>query len=388
MSHETLMPLSVDRFKRNVLLAIIALSLLSTVIAWEVMGARGLLSPVLSGVLGTSTFALSALFLVAWRRLLPQRAIEMGCLLFGVGICAACMALRMYSPGYGAAIDLQPLYLWIPVMYVFAFTLADHKTSLAISLGVMALFVCVSLPYLVHDIDAPYSNFTLQLHVVSAVLIAALYFFSSYQHRLLLAQLTVDQLAHLSNTDDLTKLPNRRRMAAAIEAELVGFADRGGGFAVMLFDIDHFKAINDRFGHGVGDEALVALTARAAQVFRGMDTLGRWGGDEFVALVRGIGPEEALRMANVLCGHIAAKSSLDGTLDDTLVTISCGVTIARDGDSVDSLLQRADAALYAAKHAGRNGAESFLQTEVTKGSGSNGTYLSATSLRDNRDGGS
>ncbi len=358
MRHRILKPPSVDQFKRNVLLAIIALSLLSTVVAWEVMGARGLLSPVLSGVLGTSTFVLSALFLVAWRRLLPQRAIEIGCLLFGVGICAACMALRMYSPRYGAAIDLQPLYLWIPVMYVFAFTLGGHKTSLAISMGVMALFVCISLPYLVHDIDAPYANFTLQLHLVSAVLIAALYFFSSYQHRLLLAQLAVDQLAHLSNTDDLTKLPNRRRMAAAIGAELAGFADRGGEFAVMLFDIDHFKAVNDQFGHGAGDKVLVALTARAAQVFRGTDTLGRWGGDEFVALVRGVDPEEALRMANGLCRHMAAEPMSDGHL----VTISCGATVVRSGDSIDSLLQRADAALYAAKRAGRNGAESFLET--------------------------
>lgn len=355
------MPRAVDHFKRNILLAIIVLSLLSTVIAWDVKGAQGLLSPVLSGVFGTSTFALSALFLVAWRRLLSQRLIEISCLLFGVVICAACMALRMYWPRYSAAIDLQPLYLWIPVMYVFAFTLGDHKTSLVISLGVMALFVGVSLPYLVHDIDAPYANFTLQLHLVSAVLIAALYYFSSYQHRLLLAQLTVDQLAHLSNTDDLTKLPNRRRMAAVIEVALAGFVDRDEGFALMLFDIDRFKAINDRFGHGVGDEVLVALTARAAQVFRGMDILGRWGGDEFVALVRGVSPEETLQMANALCTRMAAKPMCD----DHLVTISCGATVARGGDSIDSLLQRADAALYAAKRAGRNSARCFLDTEAS-----------------------
>ncbi len=360
MSHDTLKPSSADHFKRSVLLAIIALSLLSTVVAWAVMGARNPLPPVLHAVHATTTLILSALFLVAWRRLVPQRAIEVCCLLFGVGICAACMALRMYWPNYGASIDLQPLYLWIPVMYVFAFTLGDHKRSLVISVGVMALFVCVSLPYLVHDIGAPYGNFTLQLHLVSAVLIAALYFFSSYQHRLLLAQSTVDQLAHLSNTEELTMLPNRRHMAVAIESELAGFAGRDGGFAVMLFDMDHFRAINDQFGHGVGDEVLVALTTRAAQVLRREDTLGRWGGDEFVALVRGVGPDEALRMSNALCRDIAVEPLLDGHR----VTISCGATIATPGDSLDSLLQRADAALYAAKRAGRNGAEMFLEAEA------------------------
>lgn len=223
----------------------------------------------------------------------------------------------------------------------------------------MTLFVSVSLPYLLHDIDAPYANFTLQLHLVSVVLIAALYFFSSYQHRLLLAQLTVDELAHLSNTDDLTKLPNRRCMAAVIGTELAGSADHGGGFALMVFDVDHFKSINDRFGHAVGDAVLVALATRAAQVFRSTDTLGRWGGDEFVALVRGMGQEGAWRTANALCGRLAAEPLVDGHL----VTISCGVALARRGDSIDSLLRRADAALYWVKRAGRNGAQSFLETE-------------------------
>ncbi len=162
MGSEIRVPLSIDHFKRGVLLAIIALSLLSAVIAWEVMRTRGLRSPVLSDVLGTSAVVLLALLLVAWRRL-PQRVLEASCLVFGVGI---------------------------------------------------------SLPCLVHDIDAPYANFTLQLHFVSAVLIAALYFFSSYQHHLLLAQRAVDQLAYLSNTDDLTKLPDRRCMAVVIGPSL------------------------------------------------------------------------------------------------------------------------------------------------------------------------
>ncbi len=358
MRHESLlMPPALDGFKRAVLLSIIGLGVVSTVIAWWVMGARGQVSPALHWVHVASTLVLSALFLASWRRWLPQHMVELCCLLFGVGVCAVCMALRMYSPAYGAGIDLQPLYLWIPIMYVFAFTVADSKTSLAISLGIMALFVGVSLPYLVRDINAPYANFTLQLHVVSAVLIAALYFFSSYQRRLQVAQLAVDQLAHLSSTDELTKLPNRRRMAAVIGAELAQSAHGGAGFAVVLFDIDHFKAINDRCGHGVGDEALRALATRAIQRVGDADVLGRWGGDEFVVLLRGIGAAQASRLADALCVHVAAEP----LFASQRVAISCGMTVACDGDSIDSLLQRADAALYAAKRAGRNRAESVLE---------------------------
>ncbi len=359
MSRPTRMLPPSEKFRQRLLLAMIALGALSTVLAWSIMGSRGLLSPVLRGVMGTSSFVLPVLFIVTWIRLLPLRATGVCCLLYAVVVCAVCMALRMYSPKYGADIDLQPLYLWILVVYVFAFTLAGHRASLAISLGIMALFVCISLPYLVHDIDAPYASFTLQLYVVSAALIAALYFFSGYQHRLQLAQHAVDQLASLSNTDELTGLPNRRCMAAAIDAELASFEGQGSGFALMLFDIDHFKTVNDRFGHAAGDEVLMALATPALRLFRDTDDLGRWGGDEFVALVRDISPAEALRMANALCRDVAAEPVFDANG----VTISCGVTVAYPGDNIDSLLSRADAALYAAKHAGRNRAECMLETD-------------------------
>jgi diguanylate cyclase (GGDEF)-like protein len=127
----------------------------------------------------------------------------------------------------------------------------------------------------------------------------------------------------------------------------------------MLFDIDHFKVINDRLGHGAGDAALVTLAERATEMFRGMGELGRWGGDEFVALVRNVDPEDASRMADALCVHVASEPLPGGAP----MTISCGVTAVRRGDSTDSLLQRADAALYAAKRAGSNRVESIVELD-------------------------
>lgn len=174
-----------------------------------------------------------------------------------------------------------------------------------------------------------------------------------------LAEATVGQLSQLSNTDALTRLSNRRGMASAIDAELVRYAEQGNTFAVMLFDIDHFKVINDRLGHGAGDAALVMLAERATEMFRGMGELGRWGGDEFVALVRNVDPEDASRMADALCVHVASEPLPGGAP----MTISCGVAAVRRGDSIDSLLQRADAALYAAKRAGRNRVESILEAD-------------------------
>jgi diguanylate cyclase (GGDEF)-like protein len=355
MNRDRLMQPPIDQFRRTVLQVIIAASLLATLGGWYALQARGPLAPALVTVQVVTTVVLSTLFIVAWLRLLPQRVIELCCLLYIVGVCVACMGLRMYSQRYGAGIHLEPLYLWIPLVYVFAFMLTSYRAGLILSLAIFALFVGTSLPYLVHDLAGRYANFTLQLHFASAVLIATLYFFSSYQHRLRLAQATVDQLAHLSDTDDLTGLPNRRHMARAVHTKL---ADGGGaGFAVMLFDIDRFKEINDELGHGAGDATLVALAARVTQAFRGEDSLGRWGGDEFLALVHGVGPDDAVRRANALCSHVASSPLVGGRQ----VTISCGVAVVRQDDNIDSLLRRADAALYAAKRAGRNRAEGMLE---------------------------
>lgn len=345
-----------EQFKRSMLLVIIAMSVLGTLAAWYILSTRGLVSPVLQLVFVSGVIVLPLLFLVAWLRLLPQRVVEIACLLYAAIMCVGCMVLKMYSPVYGADIDLQPLYLWIPVLYVFAFTLTDHRTGLVISVGFMLLFVIVSMPFLVRDAGASAANFTLQLHVVSVAFISALYFFSSYQQRLSQAQVKVSQLARLSNTDDLTRLSNRRHMAAAFDAALADLARGGGRFAVMLFDVDHFKAINDRLGHAAGDAALVALAEYASEVFRGVGVMGRWGGDEFVALVWNIGHEDAVRMAQALGTHVASESLPGGES----ITISCGVTAAVQGDDVDSLLRRADAALYAAKRGGRNRVECVL----------------------------
>ncbi len=329
---------------------IVALSWVSSAAAWAVVESLGTASPVLRGVFGLNVVFHPVMFVVLWKRWLRLRIVERSFLLFAAGLCALCMALRLYAPAWGANIDILPLYLWIPVIYVFAFTMGGHRSSLGISLAILTLFVAISLPYLVGRTEQGYVNATIQLHMVSAVLIAALYFFSSYQHRFQIAQLTAGELARLANTDPLTGLANRRRLAEAIESERLRFARYGHAFSILLIDLDHFKAVNDRFGHGVGDRTLQALAARIVEVLRDVDTLGRWGGEEFVVILPETGFDEALQKAAALCEHVAATP----LLADHAITISCGVTNAAAGDDADALLRRADEALYAAKRGGRN----------------------------------
>jgi diguanylate cyclase (GGDEF)-like protein len=340
--------------KRMALLAIFVLAWIGTVLACVVMESRGVSSPTLRAVFGVNIVFHPLMFAMVYWRWLPEHVVDLGCLLFAAGICAACMVLRLYFPAHGDRIDLEPLYLWIPVIYVFAFTVAGHKSSLALSLGILALFFVISLPYLLHSPPERFANFTIQLHVVSAVLVAALYFFSGYQQRLQMAQLTMDELAALSHTDELTRLPNRRRISQVVGYELLRFERYGRGFALIMIDIDHFKDVNDHLGHQAGDLALKALALRARQTLRDGDTLGRWGGEEFVIVLPEAGLDDALRKARALCAHVARAPLIDGLP----ITISCGVASVTPADTAESLFHRADAALYAAKQHGRNRAES------------------------------
>ncbi|MGL4574351.1 MAG: GGDEF domain-containing protein, partial [Burkholderiaceae bacterium] len=357
MNPPTSMQPPAEHLKRRVLMAILALSWIGSAIGWALMESLGQASAVLRVVFGVNVVFHPVMFVILWKRLLPARFVEISCLWFAFSLCAACMALRLYSPTYGASIDLQPLYLWIPMIYVFAFILEDYRRGLRISLAMLGVFVLISVPYLIENTASSNRNFTIQLHVVSAVLIAALYFFASHQHRLQLAQFSVEEMARLANTDELTKLANRRRMTEAIESELLRFARYGHAFSIILMDIDHFKTINDRFGHGVGDTVLVALAERAQSLLREVDTLGRWGGEEFVVILPQTPFDETMRKAAALCTHVAA-TPLAG---NHAITMSCGVATVVAGDTAGTLLHRADKALYAAKHHGRNRAEGVVQ---------------------------
>lgn len=161
------------------------------------------------------------------------------------------------------------------------------------------------------------------------------------------------QLEELARTDGLTGLSNRRHAREVLTQEIQRARRRWRPFAVALIDADHFKSVNDTFGHAVGDEVLVEFGRRLRSAVRTVDVVARWGGEEFlVGLLdtSGIPTREVTnRLQRAL--HAAPFRTSAG---DIVVTGSIGVTDLRDEDeSLDALLRRADAALYRAKGAGR-----------------------------------
>jgi diguanylate cyclase (GGDEF)-like protein len=159
------------------------------------------------------------------------------------------------------------------------------------------------------------------------------------------------RLHALAMTDELTGAPNRRAVLAYLEAAL----RRGDALpcSILLFDIDHFKSINDRYGHPAGDATLQLLTNHLRNAVKQPSFLGRVGGEEFVAVLPGIRLQDAYRIADAIRAQIPALD-LERWLGERRITVSIGVTSSGVADTVSAVLRRADAALYAAKHAGRN----------------------------------
>jgi len=155
-----------------------------------------------------------------------------------------------------------------------------------------------------------------------------------------------------ANTDQLTGLPNRRHTLAFLTKALA--ASRGGGapLAVAIFDIDHFKAINDRYGHSVGDSVIRRVGRRAKASLREEDMVGRYGGEEFVCVLPGASAHAAAAMVERV--RQAIEADPEGAEDAPNVTVSIGLAVYAGEATIEDLLQRADQALYAAKRGGRN----------------------------------
>lgn len=166
------------------------------------------------------------------------------------------------------------------------------------------------------------------------------------------------ELAQLALHDTLTRLPNRILLEDRLD-QAISKADREGThFALMFMDLDGFKAINDAYGHDVGDKLLIAVTERLLHLLKGQFTLARIGGDEFVLLAEGEGPDDAASLANSLVRAIDSPFNLEHY--ELMVTLSIGIALyPHDGKTERELMFNADAAMYHTKHMGRNGYHFF-----------------------------
>lgn len=162
------------------------------------------------------------------------------------------------------------------------------------------------------------------------------------------------RLEKLATTDPLTGLANRKQIMTSLDKEMEAFCRHSTSFAVLMIDIDHFKRVNDTYGHQAGDNVLVGVANILTAILRTLDTAGRFGGEEFLVILETTDHDQAMHTAERIRQAVAKHSfPWQGELLKVTVSVGCGAILPQD-ETVDELIGRVDQALYRAKEGGRN----------------------------------
>lgn len=349
--------------KRRVYLAAMALVVLASTLGYVTDELGGLGISPLRLLYGPSAGIIAAgMFVLLWRRTLSLRLTEW--ILF----CAAAAFLLLHM---GTALYLRidtslasstpsvqfqftAFAPWSAAVILLGFVMLDTRHAVR---GAFALYLIMVLMVTVYigavgsaDISRFEVNSLLQQFVLAnAFYIVLLYVMARVKEEYGRAEFQRQAMSRLAHTDELTGLPNRRHVLEAGQKEVERLARHARPFSVVLFDIDHFKHINDTHGHPVGDQVLQRVAEVIEEELRAGDEVGRFGGEEFIVLAFDTESDTAAALAERLRDALDADES-----PLPHVTASFGVASHRAGDNLDALVERADKALYQAKQGGRN----------------------------------
>ena len=351
-SRGELLETSITSVKRGVYLVAFPLLGLAFAVfgalAWRSGGFEGVESwgfPLGFGVIALATVAI-------WLRWTRLQVVEYTLLSFAVGALLALMISTAFGHTHTdaeAPVVLGWLGYWLPVLYGFVFMVFGVRVGAVVSLALYAASLLAGLSHLV--VPEGHSDHQLlmlgQTYLSNIVIIVVLIGVGTILRRQVRH---TDRLEEEVHTDVLTGLPNRRLLSHRIAEEMARAERYHRPFAIVLFDLDHFKVVNDRHGHPVGDEVLKAIGPMLQGNLRETDTLGRWGGEEFLVLLPEMDVPAAARMAERMRQVVESGRFAQGIR----LTASFGVARYWRGEPMADLLERVDRALYAAKDAGRN----------------------------------
>jgi diguanylate cyclase len=161
---------------------------------------------------------------------------------------------------------------------------------------------------------------------------------------------------HLALRDPLTGLPNRLAYEERVNQEYARWRRFASPLTMLVWDVDNFKSINDKYGHQAGDEALRVIAQSLKQRLRETDFVARYGGEEFVTLLIGANAQQAFKVAEEMRKKVM-ESVFQAADQSVSITISCGLSQFAEGDDIESVFARADQAVYQAKRGGKNRCE-------------------------------
>ncbi|WP_372987855.1 GGDEF domain-containing protein [Marinobacter sp.] len=253
------------------------------------------------------------------------------------------------------AVEDGSAIIWLFAYPPVIFYISQARVGIIACAGGLAALVFLFSPVGDLVFEPPYStSFRISMVIVLCFEMVTCYILDQSRRRSKLRLLRLaSEFEFAAKHDALTGLANRREGLEQLETEYQRYLRTQRPFSVMLMDIDLFKGINDHYGHHAGDELIRMVARTLREQCRKVDTVARWGGEEYLVLLPETGADEALQTAQrIRAGVEAGSVEVDG--HRLGATISIGTATIAGSESIDRLLQRADEALYGAKSAGRN----------------------------------
>lgn len=321
------------RLRNNFYLAMISLVGLIITLFVTPYGIYRLLSGNLVVGIADLLIVLSSIIAViyAWRTGDTVRPGQFMAVTFCVGVLIVCFSLKTNG------------VFWIYPILVFIFFLVSPLTAVVLSMLMLGILIVTDLlvPGMIFQ-----SHYQLLAFAVTAFISSFFAYVFAYR-----TQLQRSELKQLASIDSLTGAGNRHTLNAELELAMQLNQRLQTHFGVILFDLDHFKQINDNYGHRKGDEILVQLVPLISSVLRQSDRVFRYGGEEFLVLLRDINAADLPHLAEKIRLNVERLLLLP---DGKPVTLSAGVAMLQPDEDWEQWLHRADMALYQAKNNGRN----------------------------------
>lgn len=303
-------------------------------------------------LLGSSLFAASALFFGSHLILRMHRFKRRHLVSASVVLCSL-LALMIYLVWSGGFSNTGPLWMYIvpPVAFFFA---GLKRGLLVLSLFVLAVVTILFAP--IDVLDQAHYDFEFKTRLIYSFLtVTALFAFYEFSRQQSYADMKVlnRKLEQQARQDPLTRLPNRRGMMEHLQYERDRSERSKEHMSLMMVDVDHFKQVNDKFGHDGGDVVLRRLAKTFTDMLRKQDIVARWGGEEFLFLLPETNVHEAFILAEKLRKHVE-RTEFTYQNRRIPVNISIGICQVDDKQTIDEAINLADHFLYQAKTAGRN----------------------------------
>jgi diguanylate cyclase (GGDEF)-like protein len=329
---------SVGRIRVWLTLVSLALGSLATTISWLFL--RDSSDIVFSDKYGLPFISLTFLIATIWLYQQPQRVEWMQ--IYAFCISGTFMLIDHTTSALVVLKNIGTLGIgipWFPIVVVIAHLSLPPRTALWLSLAYNTLALGISIVVAVqHEFNASQINALVQFHTANLILTGLIAVFGRIQQQFKSVQ-------HQAHTDVLTGIQNRRSMQLQLEQTHVNNVV----YALLILDVDHFKDINDHYGHAFGDIVLRELAFTLENHTRQGDHAARWGGEEFLVLSKNVNLEQAHLLAERL-----RRAIVEANPGGVRITVSIGVAIRLENEQLPDVMARADAALYRAKNAGRD----------------------------------